>query len=129
MPYVAHTLNLLLKGIGKMSFVQSTLLDANHVVKFVQEHQFTYALFCTKSDKCLQFFCATRFATSYYILERLLQVRAALVETIVDQFFEAWVGIHKLFVVATNGCINLVTSTSFWTKVQKLLIPSNPLLN
>lgn len=67
----AHTLNLLLKDIGKMSFVQPTLIEANHIVKFIREHQFTYALFRTKSDKCLKIFCATRFATSYYVLERL----------------------------------------------------------
>ena len=43
----AHTLNLLLKDIGKMNFVQPTLVDANHIVKLIHEHQFTYALFCT----------------------------------------------------------------------------------
>ena len=41
----AHSLNLLLKDIGKISFIHQTLLDANYVVKFVREHQFTYALF------------------------------------------------------------------------------------
>ena len=89
-PCDAHTLNLLLKDIGKMSFVQPILLDANHLVKFVQKHQFTYALFCTKSNKCLQIFCAMRFATSYYVLKRLLTVHAALVETVADCGFETW---------------------------------------
>ena len=44
-PCIAHSLNLLLKDIGKISFIQQNLLDANHVVKFVREHQFTYGLF------------------------------------------------------------------------------------
>ena len=44
-PFDAHSINFLLKDIGKMSFIQSTLLEANHVVKFIREHQFTYALF------------------------------------------------------------------------------------
>ena len=44
-PCAAHSLNLLPKDIGKMSFIHQTLLDANHVVKFVREHQFTCALF------------------------------------------------------------------------------------
>ena len=48
-PCAAHSLNLLLKDIGKMSFIQQTLLDASHVVTFVREHQFTYALFQSKS--------------------------------------------------------------------------------
>ena len=109
----AHTLNLLLKDIGKMSFIQPTLVDANHLVKFLRERRFTYALFCTKSDKCLQIFCATRFATIYYVLERLLDVRAALVETVADCRFEVWMAKHKEFVVVANRCIGLVTSASF----------------
>ena len=44
-PCATHSLNLLLKDIGKMSFIQKTLLNANHVVKFVREHCLTYALF------------------------------------------------------------------------------------
>ena len=114
----AHTLNLLLKDIGKMSFVQPILLDANHLVKFMQEHQFTYALFCTKSNKCLQIFCAMRFATSYYVLERLLTVRVVLVETVANRKFETWMATHKEVVILANIGISLVTSASFWSKVQ-----------
>ena len=73
------------QSIGKMSFIQQTLLDANHVVKFVREHQFTYALFRSKSPtKTLTIFCATRFATAFYVLKGLLDVRLALNETMLD---------------------------------------------
>ena len=68
-----------------MSFIQPTLLEANHVVKFIREHQFTYALFHLHLDKVLHIFCATRFATTYYVLERMLKVRDALKETVADR--------------------------------------------
>ena len=55
-PCVAHTFNLLLKDIGKIIFIQPTLVEANHIVKFIREHQFTYALFCTKSDSVYKYF-------------------------------------------------------------------------
>ena len=85
-PCAAHTLNLLLKDIGRLNFIKQTLLDANDVVKFIREHQFTYALFCSKSpSKNLQIFCATRFATAYLVLNRLLELRPALNETIADR--------------------------------------------
>ena len=85
-PCAAHSLNLLLKDIGKMSFIQQTLLDANHVVKFVREHQFTYALCRSKSaTKTLTIFCATGFATAFYVLKVLLDVRPALNETVSDR--------------------------------------------
>ena len=119
-PCAAHTLNLLLKDIGKMNFVQPTLVDANHIVKFIREHQFTYALFRTKSDKCLQIFCATRFATAYYVLERLILVRAALQETVADRRFQTWMIKHPIHTLAASKCVSLVNSTLFWSKVQKI---------
>ena len=125
-PCAAHTLNLLLKDIGKMSFVQPTLIEANHIVKFIREHQFTYALFRTKSDKCLQIFCATRFATSYYVLERLQLVRAALQETIADRRFQAWMLKHPNHVISASKCASSINSTSFWSKVQKILSITKP---
>ena len=39
-PCATHTLNLLLKDIGRLNFIKQTLLDANDVVKFIREHQF-----------------------------------------------------------------------------------------
>ena len=84
-PCAAHTLNLLLKDIGKMPSVKQTLLDANHIVKFIREHQLSYALFRSKPPtKALHVFCATRFATAYYVLEGLLKVKRALIETVAD---------------------------------------------
>ena len=59
-PCSAHSINLLLKDIGKMSFIQPTLLEANHVVKFIREHLCAFS-----SDKVLHIFYATRFATTY----------------------------------------------------------------
>ena len=103
-----------------MSFIQPILLDANHVVKFVQEDHFTYALFHTKSDKCLWIFCATRFATSYYVLERLLEVCANLVDVAIYCCFDALLSKHKGFAIVGIRCIWLITSTPFWIKLQNI---------
>ncbi|KAH7421445.1 hypothetical protein KP509_13G057500 [Ceratopteris richardii] len=90
-PCAAHTLNLLLKDIGRLSFIKQSLLDENHVVKFIREHQFSYLLFRSKSpNKALQIFCAIRFATTYIVLSGLLEVKLALVEIIDDRRWEIW---------------------------------------
>ena len=82
----AHTMNLLLKDIGRLNFIKQTLLDANDVVKFIREHQFTYALFCSKSpNKNMQIFCATHFATAYLVLNCSLELRPALNENVADE--------------------------------------------
>lgn len=112
-PCVVHCLNLLLKDFGMQKCIMSTLLDANHVVKFICKHQYTYALFKSHFDKCLQIFCATRFATTYYVLERLMLVHPALVETIVDQRWECWMTKHVQHADAGNKSSNLILSSTF----------------
>ena len=108
-PCAAHTLNLLLKDIGKLPFIKQTLLDANHVVKFVREHQFTYALFRTKSPtKTLQIFCATRFATAYYVLSTLQSLRPALNEIIADRRWDAWIAKYPTYQSVATKCVQLV---------------------
>ena len=49
-PCATHTLNLLLKDFGKISSIKQTLLEANHVVKFIREHLFSYAKSPTKKS-------------------------------------------------------------------------------
>ena len=129
-PCAAHTLNLLLKDIGKLPFIKQTLLDANHVVKFVREHQFTYALFRTKSPtKTLQIFCATRFATAYYVLSTLQSLRPALNETVADRRWDAWIAKYPTYQSAATKCVQLVQSISFWRNVEKVVGVTKPFVD
>ncbi|KAH7366153.1 hypothetical protein KP509_18G065400 [Ceratopteris richardii] len=121
-PCAAHTLNLLLKDIGRLSFIKQSLLDANHVVKFIREHQFSYSLFRTKSpNKALQIFCATRFAMAYILLNGLLEVKSALVEMIADRRWEAWLEKYSTYRVATSKCTCLIQSQNFWCNLKKIV--------
>lgn len=60
-------------------------------------------------------------------LSRLLHVRAALQETIVDQTFDAWITKHKGFVVLPSQCIDLVNFTFFWSGSQIVIDVVKPL--
>ena len=129
-PCAAHTLNLLLKDFGKVPSIRQTLLDANHVVKFIREHSFSYALFRTKSPtKNLQIFCATRFATAYYVLATLQQVKPALVETVADRRWDIWLEKYPKLQVARAKCYQLVNSPVFWRNVDKVVTVAEPFVH
>ena len=125
-----HTLNLLLKDIGKLTFIRQTFLDANNVVKFIREHQFTYALFRTKSPtKTLKIFCATRFATAYYVLNTLLSLWPSLNETVADRRWDAWIVKYPSYQVVATKCVQLVQSTMFWRNIEKIVGVSKPFVD
>ena len=77
--------------------------------------------FALRVIECLRILCATKFATSYYVLERLLEVCTALLETVLDQHFDAWLSKYKGFAIIGVKCVQLVTSTLFWAKCQKIV--------
>lgn len=51
---------------------------------YPHEYLYTYALFKSHVHKCLQIFCVTRFIMTYYVLEIMMLVHLAIVETIGD---------------------------------------------
>ena len=129
-PCAAHTLNLLLKDFGKIPSIKQTLLEANHVVKFIREHLFSYALFRTKSPtKNLQIFCATRFATAYYVLATLLHVKPALVGTVADRRWQMWVEVNPKHDAAATKCHQLINSPTFWRNVEKIVVITEPFVH
>ena len=83
-------------------------------------------LFKSHSDKCLQIFCATRFATAYYVLERLMLVRPALVETIADRRWERWMTKHAQHADAGYKCSDLILSSTFWAKGERIITLAKP---
>ena len=84
-PCGAHPLNLLLKYIGQQSFVQTILQDANFLMNFIKSHQYLHAIFQEHSSKQLHQIFQTRFATSFMVLKRLMEVCQALIEIVVDR--------------------------------------------
>lgn len=129
-PCAAHTLNLLLKDIENFPFIKQTLLYANNVVRFIREHQFTYALFHTKlATKTLLIFCATCFATAYYVLNTLLSLWLALNETMANRRCDAWIAKYPSYQVVAAKCVQLVQSTMFWRTVKKLVGVLKPFWN
>ncbi|KAL0044310.1 hypothetical protein WJX82_010899 [Trebouxia sp. C0006] len=70
-PCAAHSLDLLLEAIGKLSWVKNIVKPGKTVLKFVMNHQKSHAIFKQYSKLELLRPGETRFATVFIMLDRM----------------------------------------------------------
>jgi hypothetical protein len=90
-PCTAHCLDLLLEDIGSLAWAKDVITSAKGLVHFITNHHKSLAVFRNHSDLELLKPAETRFATSFILLQRLLDTKQALEETVVDREWKAWV--------------------------------------
>jgi hypothetical protein len=86
---MAHALNLLLQDWGLSQWASSVVEDAQKIVRFIRAHHVPLALFrkhATIHAKGLSLLSpgATRFATNFLMVARVLDVKEALKQTVTD---------------------------------------------
>lgn len=81
----AHAMDLLLEDWGKMKWVKELLDRAKNLVKFIKIRQMPLSVF-RKHEASLSLLMPgqTRFASHYIMISRLLKVRGALEQSVVD---------------------------------------------
>lgn len=80
-----HAMDLLLEDWGKASWVKETLEKAKGLVKFIKNRQMPLAVFRKHETRfSLLMPGKTRFACNFIMIDRLLQVRDSLEQTVVD---------------------------------------------
>lgn len=85
-----HSLDLLMEDLGEMSFAAEHLALANQLVKFINNHQKTRAMFMKLSDVVLLSPAATRFGFKLIMVERLLRCKDALRKLVACTEYEDW---------------------------------------
>jgi hypothetical protein len=118
---VAHSLDLLLEDIGKLSYFSDIIEAQKRIVRFITNHHYSLGLFrqfahkqllktgkCLLSItiKCLYASCAntvvaltvavhtaaeTRFYGAQIVAERMLELKAPIMQTVVSQEWSDWV--------------------------------------
>lgn len=74
----------------------------------------------TQSEEVLPIFYSTRFATTCYVLELLMEVQAALRERIAYRQWIRWVTKNKVHALAATKCVASINLDLFWLKVDKI---------
>ena len=89
---VVHALNLLLKDWGKEKWIDEYVNKAHAIVKFFKSRQMPLAIFRKHETKySLLLPAKTRFASKFIMIDRLLKVKAALQQSVVDPQWEQYV--------------------------------------
>ena len=88
----AHVLNLLLGDWGKVKWVKEVVDDVREIVKFVKNRHMPLAIFREHETK-LQLLSpgATRFATSFIMVERFVKAKRGLQQMVIDPRWDEYV--------------------------------------
>ena len=88
----AHAMDLLLEDWGKATWIKETVEKAKLLVKFVKKRHMPLAVFCKHEAKfSLLMPGQTRFASHFIMIDRLLNVKEALEQTVVDPQWTAYI--------------------------------------
>ena len=129
-PCSAHCIDLLLEDIGKLPWSSETIHKGHNIVKFIANHQKSLAIFREHSTVELLRPGETRFASSLIMLQRVLDTKAELQETVVDRHYKQWLGSCKKATMRDEGTsvTQAVMDERFWKAVEELLSVCDPII-
>ena len=99
----------------KHQWASSIIEDATDLARFLRSHQWITAKLREKNAKVVIMHCSTRFAGAYYTMRRLLELKKAIREIVVDDEFE------KKKYEGGKQAYDLAISTDLWKKMETLL--------
>jgi len=130
-PCTAHCLDLLLEDIGKLAWTAPIISDEHRIVKFITNHQSPLAHFRKKSTTELLKPGATRFASYFIMLQRLLEAKDALQETVIYRESKQWVTSVKNKAIRdeSKAIGEKAPDESFWQSVTQLTSICEPTIS
>jgi Protein of unknown function (DUF 659) len=90
-----HSLDLLMEDLGTMAFAAEPLQQAKRLVKFINNHHKTRALFAELSDVVLLSPASTRFGYNFIMVERLLRCEESVRKLIGSRAYQDWYKAQK----------------------------------
>jgi hypothetical protein len=130
-PCTAHCLDLLLEDIGKLSWAAPLISKGHAVVKFITNHQASLAQFRKRSTLELLKPGETRFGSFFLMLQRLLQAKDALQETVMNRDFKQWMTTIKKTASQEEGrnVVDTVVDERFWKSSEELTCLCEPIIS
>jgi hypothetical protein len=123
-----HVMNLLLGDLGKLSFVKTLVDEAKEVVKFIRGHFYTKTELLKLVKKVLILPSETRFATSFYMLERLFELKDYVIEITSTKAYKDWLR-GKKYVSEGGAVAARLADQKWWERIESLLDLSGPIVN
>jgi len=130
-PCTAHCIDLLLEDIGKFHWVSYVIDKGHRVIKFITNHQASHAHFRKRSTIELLKPGETRFASFFIMLDRLLETKDALQETVMDRDYKQWMANikKKAAIEEAKDVVATVVDDVFWESVEELTSLCKPIIS
>eukprot|EP01018_Ginkgo_biloba_P002109 Gb_06094 [translate_table: standard] len=89
-PCAVHSLNLILKKIGKIEWIKKITDEAKEIEMFITNHHMAQAIY--REFACLELLkvVETQFANHFIILRRLLEVKSSLCNMVISDVWDIW---------------------------------------
>ncbi|KAG5561819.1 hypothetical protein RHGRI_004760 [Rhododendron griersonianum] len=128
---LAHTLNLLMKDIGKssnpsLSFFNESYNKGKAVVKYIKNHGSCQFLYKTFSDLELLITKKTRFGHVFIVMQRLVTVRNSLVAMALSNHWET-LRRNSSDPNQHDTIKKIVMDEDFWSKTKRVLKITKPI--
>eukprot|EP01018_Ginkgo_biloba_P012194 Gb_36652 [translate_table: standard] len=89
-PYAVHSLNLILKKIGKIEWIKKITDEAKEIEMFITNHHMAQAIYRQFTSLELLKVAETRFASHFIMLRRLLEVKSSLCNMVISDVWDIW---------------------------------------
>lgn len=114
-PCATHCLNLLLKDLVLIEWMDRAITQGKEVQQFISNHDATRAMFSKHSKLKLIRPGDTRFASNFMMLQRLVKVKSPLKQLVTSEEWDAWKRNNEY---ALHIEMQLL-STPFWEDIEK----------
>ena len=126
-PCIVHSLNLALKSIASdVTWIGNLLEDARHIRNFVQNHTNALTIYKEYTHLSLLKIADTRFASSFIMLKRLKEVKAALGAMVISDLWSFW---RKTDQTASKKVKDIVLDDGWWERVDLIIKIMNPIIS
>ena len=126
-PCIVHSLNLALKSIASdVPWIGSVIEDARYIRNFVQNHTNALTIYKEHTHLSLLKIADTRFASSFIMLKRLREVKAALGAMVISDFWSFW---RKTDQIASKKVKETVLDDGWWERVNVIIKIMEPIIS
>jgi hypothetical protein len=126
-PCIVHSLNLALKSIASdVTWIGSLIEDARHIRNFVQNHTNALTIYKKYTQLSLLKVADTRFASSFIMLKRLREVKAALRSMVISKFWSFW---RKTDQASSKKVKDTVLDDAWWERVDLTIKIMEPIIS
>eukprot|EP01018_Ginkgo_biloba_P011168 Gb_02649 [translate_table: standard] len=89
-PCAVHSLNLILKKIGKIEWIKKITDEAKEIERFITNHHMAQAIYRQFASLELLKVAEIRFASHFIMLRRLLELKSSLCNMVISDVWDIW---------------------------------------